>query len=250
MPKNADICRVLFAALPDHYFKCNYCNKVRHQLPSSGYGNLLSHLRDKHPDCEADYHTHASSLAGNLHSFRFVGEKVANIYYWMEWVVDRNMPLSEVDRPTTRSMSRLKTISSKTLKKYLAATTRAVEKEIAKTIPPTFGAMYDGWTCFSAPYVALYIVFWKDGQLFYVLLAVAPLDETDLTAASRCTYIQNILTIFGQSGESLKILIGDNCVTNQLTATMFGVPLVGGASHRFTWQPKTFWRSTRTWLVL
>ncbi|KAG2766938.1 hypothetical protein PC129_g10247 [Phytophthora cactorum] len=54
MPKSADICRVLFAALPDHYFKCNYCNKLRRQLPSSGYGNLLSHLRDKHPDYEAD----------------------------------------------------------------------------------------------------------------------------------------------------------------------------------------------------
>ncbi|KAG3110751.1 hypothetical protein PI125_g9740 [Phytophthora idaei] len=113
------------------------------------------------------------------------------------------MPLSEVDHPTTCFMSCLKPISSKTLKKYLAATTRAVEKEIAKTIPTTFGAMYDGWTCFSEHYVALYIVFWKDGQLFYVLLAVAPLDEADLTAASHCTYIQNILTIFGQSGESL-----------------------------------------------
>ncbi|EEY56171.1 uncharacterized protein PITG_08963 [Phytophthora infestans T30-4] len=56
MPKNANICRVLFAALPDHYFKCNYCNK-------------------------------------------------------------------------------------KTLRKYLAATTRAVEKEIANTIPPMFGAI-------------------------------------------------------------------------------------------------------------
>ncbi|KAG3200898.1 hypothetical protein PC128_g4296 [Phytophthora cactorum] len=233
MPKNADICRVLFAALPDHYFKCNYCNKVRRQLPSSGYGNLLSHLRDKHPNDEADYLTHASSLAGNLHSFGIMTEKVAIIYHWMEWVVDRNMPLSEVDHPTTRSMSRLKPISSKTLKKYLAATTRAVEKEIAKTTPPTFGAMYDGWTCFSEHYVALYIVFWKDGQLFYVLLAIAPLDEADLTAASHCTYIQNILMIFGQSGESLKFFIGDNCTTNQMTATMLGVPLVGCASHRF-----------------
>ncbi|KAG6960877.1 hypothetical protein JG688_00009376 [Phytophthora aleatoria] len=170
MPKNADIYRVLFAALPDHYFKCNYCSKVRRQLPSSGYGNLLSHLRDKHPDYEADYFTHASSLADNLHSFGFVSEKVASIYHWMEWVVDRNMPLSEVDHPTTCSMSRLKPISSKTLKKYLAATTQAVEKEIAKTIPPTFGAMYDNWTCFSEHFVALYIVFWKDGQLFYVRL--------------------------------------------------------------------------------
>ncbi|KAG3113927.1 hypothetical protein PI124_g12607 [Phytophthora idaei] len=81
MPKNTDICRVLFAALPDHYFKCNYCNKVRCQLPSSGYGNLISRLRDKNPDNEADYLAHASSLAANLHSFGFVSDKVANIYH-------------------------------------------------------------------------------------------------------------------------------------------------------------------------
>ncbi|KAG2912344.1 hypothetical protein PC115_g12359 [Phytophthora cactorum] len=117
------------------------------------------------------------------------------------------MPLSEVDHPTTRSMFRLKPISSKTLKKYLAATTRAVKKEIAKAIPPIFYVMYDGWTCFSEHYVALYIVFWKDGQLLYILLAVAPLGEADLTAASQFAYVRNILTIFGQSEESLKFLV-------------------------------------------
>ncbi|KAG6944417.1 hypothetical protein JG688_00017085, partial [Phytophthora aleatoria] len=139
-------------------------------------------------------------------------DKVANIYHWLEWVVDRNMPLSEVDHPTTRSMSHLKPIPSKTLKNYLAATTRAVEKEIAKR---------------SLPFLVSY------GQLFYILLAVAPLDEADLTTASHCAYIRNILTIFGQSEQSLKFFVGDNCATNQLTATLLGVPLVGCASHRF-----------------
>ncbi|KAG6944363.1 hypothetical protein JG688_00017131 [Phytophthora aleatoria] len=212
MPKNTDICRVLFSAYHWDYFNCNYCNKVRRQLPSSGYGSRISHLRDKHPDYEADYLAHASSLAGNLHSFGFVIDKVANIYHWLEWVVDRNMPLSEVDLPTTRSMSRLKPISSKTLQKYLAATTGAVEKEIAKAIPPIL-VSYD--------------------QLFYILLALAPLGEADLTAASHCAYIRNILAIFGQSEESLKFLVDGNCATNQLAATLLGVPLVGCASHRF-----------------
>ncbi|KAG2779756.1 hypothetical protein PC116_g6894 [Phytophthora cactorum] len=40
-------------------------------------------------------------------------------------------------------MSRLKPVSSKTLQKYLAATTRAVEKDFARAIPPIFGVMYD-----------------------------------------------------------------------------------------------------------
>ncbi|KAG6945786.1 hypothetical protein JG687_00017084 [Phytophthora cactorum] len=47
--------------------------------------------------------------------------------------------------------------------------------------------MYDGWSCFSEHYVPLNIVFWKDGQLIYILLTVAPLDEADLTAASHST---------------------------------------------------------------
>ncbi|OWY93265.1 hypothetical protein PHMEG_00037402, partial [Phytophthora megakarya] len=55
-----------------------------------GYGNLISHLRDKHPEYETDYVAHASSLAANLQSFGFVSDKITNIYHWMEWVVDRN----------------------------------------------------------------------------------------------------------------------------------------------------------------
>ncbi|KAE9353676.1 hypothetical protein PR003_g3754 [Phytophthora rubi] len=56
-------------------------------------------------------------------------------------------------------MSRLKPISSKTLRKYLAATTKAVEKAMAAVIPPDFGAMIDGWTCFGEHYVAVIAIF-------------------------------------------------------------------------------------------
>ncbi|ETK97312.1 hypothetical protein F441_00130 [Phytophthora nicotianae CJ01A1] len=150
MPKNAGICRALFVALSDHYFMCNYCNKLRHQLPSSGYGNLIGHLRGKRPNYEANYIAHASSLAGNLHTFGFVSDKVANIYHWMEWVVDRNMPLSEVDHPTTHSLSRLKPICSKTLTRYMVETTREVKKEITKAIPPIFGVMTTGGHAFRS----------------------------------------------------------------------------------------------------
>lgn len=240
MPKNADICRVLFTALPDHYFKCKYCGTVRRQLPSNGYGNLVSHLRDKHGNYEADYLAHASSMAGNLHSFGFVNDKIASIYCWMEWVVDRNMLLAEVDHALTRAMSRLKPISSKKLKKYLTATTEAVEWAIAAAIPPHFGIMFDGWTCYSEDYVAFFVVFWRDVQLEHPLLALAPLNEVDLSAESHCAYIRNTLAIFGQSAEPLKFLVGDNCATNQLTATKLGVPLVGCSSHRFNLATKKY----------
>uniref|UniRef100_H3GNN0 HAT C-terminal dimerisation domain-containing protein n=1 Tax=Phytophthora ramorum TaxID=164328 RepID=H3GNN0_PHYRM len=134
--------------------------------------------------------------------------------------------------PLTRSMSRLKPICSKTLKWYMAETTKAVERAIAAIIPSIFGVMYDGWLCFVEHFVATYIVFWRDDQLHCVLLAVAPLDEADQSAASHVAFIRNILAIYGQSPAHLRFLIGDNCATIQLTATMFGIPLVGCASHR------------------
>ncbi|OWZ21460.1 hypothetical protein PHMEG_0003998 [Phytophthora megakarya] len=104
MTKNSDICRVLYTSLPDNYFKCKYCGTVRRQQPSSGYGNLMSHLRDKYHVYSAKFH---------------------------------------------------------------------------------------------------------------------------------CSFLRKGLPIFGQSEESLKFLVADNCATNQHMATLLGVPLVGCASHRF-----------------
>jgi hypothetical protein len=50
--------------MPDIYFKCKYCGAVRRQKALSGYGNLVSHLKDKHPAYEADYVAQASSMTG------------------------------------------------------------------------------------------------------------------------------------------------------------------------------------------
>ncbi|OWY94874.1 hypothetical protein PHMEG_00035274 [Phytophthora megakarya] len=227
MTKNSDICRVLYTSLPDNYFKYKYCGTVRRQQHSSGYGNLISHLRAKHPQYETDYVAHTSSLAANLQSFGFVSDKIANIYHWMEWVVDRNMPLSEIDHLLTRSMFRLKLISSKTLRKYLSVATMAVKKVIAANMPPEVGIMFNAWQCLSGHYVALIAMYCRNDEMIYGLLALAPLDEADQSSESYCSFLRNILPIFGQSEESLKVLVGDNCATNQRMATLLGVPLVG-----------------------
>ncbi|OWZ07592.1 hypothetical protein PHMEG_00019995 [Phytophthora megakarya] len=172
MTKNSDICGVLYASLPDNYFKCKCCGTVRHQQRSSDYGNLISRLKDKHPEYETDYVAHTSSLAAILQSFAFVSDKIANVYHLMEWVVDRNMPLSDVDH----SMSRLKPISSKTPIKYLILVTMAVEKVIAANMPSELGIMFDSWQCLSEHYVALIAMYWRNDEMNFDLLALAPLD--------------------------------------------------------------------------
>ena len=90
----------------------------------------------------------------------------------MEWVVDRNMPLSEVDHPLTRSMPRLK----------------ALERAIAAIILPVYGVMYDEVYCVL--------------EVHYVLLSMSPLDGADQTIASHVAFIRNILAIYGQYHQS------------------------------------------------
>ncbi|EGZ17936.1 hypothetical protein PHYSODRAFT_331847 [Phytophthora sojae] len=140
---NRDLCRFFYAATTDHYYACNYCGTRRQQLPSSGYANLLSHLKDKYPNYVEDYAAHQLSQAGSLSAFGFVNPRAANMYRWMAWVVDRNMPLSEVDDPITWAMSALDPTCSKTLKLYLASTKALVEGVIGVDMQGVCGAMYD-----------------------------------------------------------------------------------------------------------
>ncbi|EGZ30695.1 hypothetical protein PHYSODRAFT_471825 [Phytophthora sojae] len=168
---NRDLCRFFYAATTDHYYACNYCGTRRKQLPSSGYANLLSHLKDKPPNYVEDFVAHQLSQAGSLSAFGFVNPTAANMYCWMAWVVDRNMPLSE--------------------------------GMIGVDMRGVCGAMYDGWTCNFEHYVALFGVFCKNGKLEQPLLAIAPMGEGDLTAPAHCAFITRVFEKYNQSLESL-----------------------------------------------
>ncbi|KAG2908868.1 hypothetical protein PC129_g7306 [Phytophthora cactorum] len=162
------------------------------------------------------------------------------MFPWIEWVVARNMPLSEVDDPLTRSMSKLKPVCSKTLKVYLAMVAETVEATISAEMSDPVGIRFDASTFFLEKYVALFAMHWHDGQLKQTLLSIAPMEEGDLTAQSHCLFIQRIIELFHQSEANLAFLIGDNCATNRAIATRLNVPLIGCASHRFNLAVNSF----------
>lgn len=202
MTKNSDLCRPFFTALLDYHFKCNYCRTVRRQGASSGYTNLVSHLRDRHGDVYAE--DYASTQAGNLRAFGFASAKVANIYAWMSWVVAQNLPLCEVENEETKRLSRLTAISTKTLKKYMSSVTRAVEAKINAKLTGNVGLTFDGWQCYSEHYIGLFAFVCDEGVLKQPLLALAPLEEGDQSAKSHCSFIKNILGIYDQTKESVR----------------------------------------------
>ncbi|ETP12533.1 hypothetical protein F441_12145 [Phytophthora nicotianae CJ01A1] len=127
---------------------------ARHkQIPSSGYANMISHLKDKHPGYVEDYKSHQSRQAGLHRTFGFVNPTASNMYRWIEWVVARNMPLSEVDDPFTKGMSKLQPVCSKTLKRYMTLLVAAVEAKITAEMSGQYGYMYDASTFYLENYV-------------------------------------------------------------------------------------------------
>ncbi|TYZ67302.1 hypothetical protein PybrP1_012777 [[Pythium] brassicae (nom. inval.)] len=81
MIKNSDYCQLFFVHVRASEYRCSYCGALRQQRPSSGYTNLMSHLRDKHGDVFAsDYYQHTASQASSLRVFGFANKKATTIY--------------------------------------------------------------------------------------------------------------------------------------------------------------------------
>ncbi|ETK89060.1 hypothetical protein L915_06788, partial [Phytophthora nicotianae] len=100
-------------------FRCKICNKERKQVPGSGYSNLLAHLAGKHEGYEAVYASSQSNSSSSLQAFGFVSEESSHLFQWIQWVVMRNMPVSEVEDDLTRAMSKLWSVTTKAVKKCM-----------------------------------------------------------------------------------------------------------------------------------
>ncbi|EGZ22004.1 hypothetical protein PHYSODRAFT_490227 [Phytophthora sojae] len=85
-------------------FSCNLCNSVRKQLAGSGYSNLVAHLGSKRAGYEATYASLQASSDRSLPAFGFVAEKASHLFQWVRWIIERNMPVHEVeDAPSASS---------------------------------------------------------------------------------------------------------------------------------------------------
>jgi hypothetical protein len=197
-------------ANPDFYIcKNTKYQSIQKQKKSTGYTNLKNHLCS----CIGDnflgiYHdlVKSSKDKGRLDSYGFIKKQEKEVYDLINWIVDCNQPISEVDNVVTRDMFKTKPICSKTLRKYLLALSPNVEKVISKDLPDKFELIFDGWTSATMHYVVIFATYMKDGMHEESLLAVAPLVD---------------------------VLIGDNCSTNKKNLENTGIPLIGCASHRF-----------------
>ena len=158
-----------------------------------------------------------------------------NIYNWISWIIEDNLPFSFCERINTRKFTKLDQISVDTLMKYIKITTERVEKKVAEGLPNKFGIIIDGWKEGTTHYIAVFASYSEpDGARNYPLLAIAPpFDETTYTAENHKAFITDVLELFGKSLENLIYMVADNAPVNTCLADLIGIPMIGCASHRF-----------------
>ena len=107
--------------------KCTMCDCSRKKpTPGEGYTNLMQHLLKQHKDHEHVYAMEkkaASNINGGVLKYfkKQASVKAINIWQWIDWVLDDNLPFIFVESEKTRENSKLQPISVRTLKKYMTA---------------------------------------------------------------------------------------------------------------------------------
>ena len=88
----------------------------------NGWTNLMDHIKPAHPSFRDELGMKITGNDSNLSVKSFVtyfSAKARNIHCWMQWVVNRNRPLTFVEESERRSYSNLQPISRRTLTYYL-----------------------------------------------------------------------------------------------------------------------------------
>jgi hypothetical protein len=218
----------------ENYWCCRRCDRNIRQNLKNGYSNLLNHVR-KHENWLAEHQRLTSSLKRSNQTV-IVSEKAITLFGWIDWVVSANLPFSFVEMQKTREHVNLHKISRHTLVDMMEKIGAAVEEKISRSLPEKFAIMFDGWSDNrSTHFIAIYAIYPGDnGQRVSRLLSFQPpLDEGNFTAQSHYELMESTLNRVNKQPSNVIFLVGDNCNVNKAVADLFGVPLLGCASHRF-----------------
>lgn len=235
-----EICDLFFKKIKEsgseEVYECN-CGTTRKKQKSSGYTNLMSHLREKHDDWEQLYNdfkkNNPKSIKGKSNFF-IVNPKVLQLHSWLDWIVTDNLPISTVEKKTYRDYSNLEPISVDTFMKYLKLVEGRIDEQLKEELPNQFGLIIDGWTEGSTHYFGVFAAYTKDGKNYQRFLTMAPpIDETRFTAQTQADFIVDVVENVCRKKEDILYLVADNTNTNPATADLLGVPFIGCASHRF-----------------
>jgi hypothetical protein len=122
---------------------------LKTKAKSGGWTNLLSHLRScvgkDYEQLFAELEKLKASKEGVGYFVR-ISNREKEMFKWIEFVVMKNLPVSIVDCPYTRDITRLKKVSAQTLRCHILELLSVVKETIQAELPPKFIIVFDGWT--------------------------------------------------------------------------------------------------------
>uniref|UniRef100_H3H8T4 BED-type domain-containing protein n=1 Tax=Phytophthora ramorum TaxID=164328 RepID=H3H8T4_PHYRM len=225
-------------------YQCRKCPSKPKQAWKPGYPNLRKHLISCVGQDYMEKFARAKRGQANPLGFereKFISSRELSVFRWIEWIIMREMPLSESDNPLTREMSQLDPVCSNSLMLYITYLVPLVEAKIADILPLFVGIMFDGWTNISTHYIGIIATFMENGVYYEVLLGCSPpLNEKSYTADEHYALLEAVLSIFGKPITSPSVIIGDNCATNKALADLMKVPLIGCGCHKLNLAVKAY----------
>jgi len=230
----------------------------------------MSHLNSQHKDFEEIYARERAAastggIVGGMLKYlkKQASVKAENIWEWIDWILEDNLPFEFVESNKTRTNSKLVAISTNTLKKYMKALMHKVEGKLGAMLKSlkSFGLITDGWSIDSDHYMALFATFvdkdQKGNEIVreYLLSCnvqedisddtplAAGLDRDDLffglTAEDMFDHIVAVLVevyhldiTLDNVHEFIEFIAGDNVAVQRALCNRIGVPLAGCESHR------------------
>ncbi|KAG3110912.1 hypothetical protein PI125_g9585 [Phytophthora idaei] len=81
------------------YYRCR-CGTVRKQARRNGLSNLMSHVRREHPDYESLMLAATTAETGSI--LNYVRRSSLNLFSWLEWIPENNLPLSFCESDAAR----------------------------------------------------------------------------------------------------------------------------------------------------
>lgn len=145
------------------------------------------------------------------------------MYDWMRFVVERNLPLAEVESQLTRKLVNMQPTTSEVLKAAMRRVTHRVGVVVSEEMSDDFGLMFDGRSAGTLHFIAVVAVNDVSGESRERVIGLSPLIE----------HLSAIIEVYGKSMVMVKFLVGDSRATNQSIATKLGIPLIGCAGHSF-----------------
>lgn len=172
---------------------------------------------------------------GTLDSFGFINKKTQDMYEWIHWIVNRELPFCEIENQITRQKVKMQPFSVKTLMKYMERLTISVEAEIKTELSnvSSFAIAMDGWSKNNSHFLAIFAIYVVKGLNKFALLCIAPLlDEQSFAADEHISFIEATLALYGKSLNDVLYMSGDNCEVNRSISRKTKVPLLGCYNHK------------------